>query len=104
MLVGRLVADSGKITTVAEARWLEVKGTDVIIAQGFDAGRHRGSFSGSPGSGMMAVPQTSTPCASKALPGYRGAGLHKSGIPQNSKQGLSGQAEFGLAFSLFRPE
>ncbi len=69
MLVGRLVADSGKITTVAEARWLEVNGTDVIIAQGFDAGRQ-----------------------------------HESGIPQNSKQGLSGQAEFGLAFSLFRPE
>jgi len=40
-------------TTVAEARWLEANGADVIIAQGFDAGGHRGSFSGSPGAGMV---------------------------------------------------
>lgn len=31
-------------TTVAEARWLEVHGVDVIIAQGFEAGGHRGMF------------------------------------------------------------
>ncbi|MPZ41253.1 MAG: DUF561 domain-containing protein [Rhizobiales bacterium] len=31
-------------TTVAEARWLEDHGVDVIIAQGFDAGGHRGMF------------------------------------------------------------
>ena len=36
-------------TTVAEARSLESNGADVIIAQGFDAGGHRGSFSGRPG-------------------------------------------------------
>jgi len=40
-------------TTVAEARSLEANGADVIIAQGFEAGGHRGSFSGSPGSGMV---------------------------------------------------
>jgi nitronate monooxygenase len=40
-------------TTVAEARSLEANGADVIIAQGFDAGGHRGSFSGSPGAGMV---------------------------------------------------
>jgi nitronate monooxygenase len=40
-------------TTVAEARWLEANGADVIIAQGFEAGGHRGSFSGSPGAGMV---------------------------------------------------
>ncbi len=48
-------------TTVAEARWLEANGADVIIAQGFEAGGHRGSFSGSPGAGtvgtMALVPQ-----------------------------------------------
>jgi nitronate monooxygenase len=48
-------------TTVAEARWLEANGADVIIAQGFDAGGHRGNFSGSPGAGMVgtmaSVPQ-----------------------------------------------
>lgn len=31
-------------TTVAEARWLEARGVDVIIAQGREAGGHRGMF------------------------------------------------------------
>jgi nitronate monooxygenase len=31
-------------TTVDEARWLEARGVDVIIAQGFEAGGHRGIF------------------------------------------------------------
>ena len=33
-------------TTVAEARWLEEAGVDAIIAQGFEAGGHRGMFLG----------------------------------------------------------
>jgi nitronate monooxygenase len=40
-------------TTFAEARSLEANGADVIIAQGFEAGGHRGSFTGSPGAGMV---------------------------------------------------
>ncbi|HEX2216550.1 MAG TPA: nitronate monooxygenase [Xanthobacteraceae bacterium] len=31
-------------TTVAEARWLEQRGVDAIIAQGVEAGGHRGNF------------------------------------------------------------
>jgi nitronate monooxygenase len=31
-------------TTVEEARWLEARGVDVIIAQGLEAGGHRGMF------------------------------------------------------------
>ena len=31
-------------TTVAEARWLEDHGVDAVIAQGFEAGGHRGMF------------------------------------------------------------
>jgi nitronate monooxygenase len=31
-------------TTVAEARWLERRGVDAIIAQGWEAGGHRGMF------------------------------------------------------------
>ena len=31
-------------TTVAEARWLDERGADAIIAQGFEAGGHRGLF------------------------------------------------------------
>jgi nitronate monooxygenase len=31
-------------TTVAEARWLEARGVDAVIAQGAEAGGHRGMF------------------------------------------------------------
>src|SRR4051812_9548741 len=34
----------GNATTVAEAIWLEAAGVDVVIAQGFEAGRGRGRF------------------------------------------------------------
>ena len=34
----------GCATTVAEARWLEAKGVDAIVAQGLEAGGHRGNF------------------------------------------------------------
>ncbi len=40
--VGAKVLSSA--TTVAEARWLEAHGCDAIIAQGFEAGGHRGMF------------------------------------------------------------
>lgn len=39
---GCLVLSSA--TTVTEARWLEAQGADVIIAQGVEAGGHRGHF------------------------------------------------------------
>ena len=48
---GCLVLSSA--TTVNEARWLEANGADAVIAQGFEAGGHRGSFSDSPGAGMV---------------------------------------------------
>ncbi len=31
-------------TTAAEARWLEAHGVDAVIAQGYEAGGHRGMF------------------------------------------------------------
>ena len=37
----------GNATTVEEARWLEERGADAIIAQGFEAGGHTGTFLGS---------------------------------------------------------
>lgn len=47
-LLDRVVATGAKIvssaTTVAEARWLEAEGCDAIIAQGAEAGGHRGMF------------------------------------------------------------
>ena len=47
-LLARVRAWGSKIfssaTTVEEARWLEARGVDVIIAQGLEAGGHRGIF------------------------------------------------------------
>ena len=47
-LLSRVRATGAKIlcsaTTVAEARWLAEKGVDAIIAQGAEAGGHRGMF------------------------------------------------------------
>lgn len=47
-LLQRVRAAGAKIvssaTTVDEARWLEARGCDAIIAQGFEAGGHRGMF------------------------------------------------------------
>jgi nitronate monooxygenase len=47
-LVARVRATGAKVlstaTTVAEARWLEDRGCDAVIAQGAEAGGHRGMF------------------------------------------------------------
>jgi nitronate monooxygenase len=47
-LLGRAKALGSKIlssaTTVEEARWLEAHGVDAVIAQGLEAGGHRGNF------------------------------------------------------------
>jgi nitronate monooxygenase len=47
-LVARVKATGAKIlstaTTVEEARWLETEGCDAIVAQGIEAGGHRGMF------------------------------------------------------------
>jgi nitronate monooxygenase len=49
-LVSRVKATGAKVissaTTVREAIWLEERGCDAIIAQGFEAGGHRGIFLG----------------------------------------------------------
>lgn len=47
-LLARVKAWGAKVlssaTTVDEARWLEARGVDAIIAQGLEAGGHRGNF------------------------------------------------------------
>ena len=40
-------------TTVAEARELEARGADAIIAQGYEAGGHRGTFTTNEGAGLI---------------------------------------------------
>lgn len=47
-LLARVRAWGAKVvssaTTVEEARWLEAHGADIVVAQGLDAGGHRGMF------------------------------------------------------------
>lgn len=47
-LLARVKATGARVfssaTTVAEARWLEARGVDAVIAQGVEAGGHRGMF------------------------------------------------------------
>jgi nitronate monooxygenase len=47
-LLGRVKSTGCRIiasaTTVREARWLEERGCDAIVAQGYEAGGHRGMF------------------------------------------------------------
>jgi nitronate monooxygenase len=56
-LVARIRSWGAKIlssaTTVDEARWLEAHGVDAVIAQGLEAGGHRGSFLGDDLSAQM---------------------------------------------------
>jgi nitronate monooxygenase len=47
-------------TTVAEARWLAERGVDAIIAQGYEAGGHRGIFLGTDVLGADLVTQAGT--------------------------------------------
>ena len=48
---GTIVLSSA--TTVAEARELEAQGADAIIAQGYEAGGHRGTFTREEGAGLV---------------------------------------------------
>lgn len=43
----------GTATSVAEAKFLEASGVDAVVAQGFEAGGHRGTFLGSAEQGMI---------------------------------------------------
>jgi len=57
-LVSRVKSIGAKIlssaTTVREAQWLEANGADIIVAQGIEAGGHRGTFlNGSIGNGTL---------------------------------------------------
>ena len=56
-LLARVRATGAKIlssaTTIEEARWLEQRGVDAIIAQGLEAGGHRGHFLASDTRGQL---------------------------------------------------
>ena len=91
-------------TTVAEARWLEAHGADAIIAQGFEAGGHRGMFLTSDLAGqvgtMALVPQV---VDAVKVPVIAAGGIGDArGIAAALALGAAG-AQLGTAY-LFTPE
>jgi nitronate monooxygenase len=86
-------------TTVAEARTLEREGADVIIAQGFEAGGHRGTFTQGNGAGLIGtmalVPQV---VDAVAVPVIAAGGIADGrGIAAAFALGASG-VQIGTAF------
>jgi nitronate monooxygenase len=107
-LVARVKAAGAKViasaTTVREAIWLEERGCDAIIAQGFEAGGHRGVFLGGDAAqqvGTMAlVPQVAD---AVQVPVIAGGGIADGrGIAAALALGASA-VQVGTAY-LFCPE
>jgi nitronate monooxygenase len=104
-LVARVKAWGAKVlssaTTVDEARWLEARGVDAIIAQGYEAGGHRGMFLTDDLStqvGTLAlVPQI---CAATSLPVIAAGGIADArGVAAALALGAAG-VQVGTAFLL----
>lgn len=97
----RIIASA---TTVAEARWLDERGCDAIIAQGSEAGGHRGMFldsdaSSQPGT-LALVPQVAD---AVGVPVIAAGGIADGrGIAAALMLGASG-VQIGTAY-LFTPE
>lgn len=91
-------------TTVEEALWLEANGADVVIAQGYEAGGHRGMFLTSDLStqiGTMAlVPQI---VAAVGIPVVAAGGIATAGGVQAALALGASAVQVGTAF-LFCPE
>jgi nitronate monooxygenase len=86
-------------TTVGEARQLEAEGADAIIAQGFEAGGHRGTFTQGNGAGLIGtmalVPQV---VDAVGVPVIAAGGIADGrGIAAAFALGASG-AQIGTAF------
>jgi nitronate monooxygenase len=91
-------------TTVAEARWLEARGVDAVIAQGVEAGGHRGLFLDTDVAGQVGtfalVPQVAD---AVKVPVIATGGISDSrGIAAALALGAAG-AQIGTAY-LFCPE
>lgn len=103
-LKSRGIAILGTATTVAEARALEAAGVDAIVAQGAEAGAHRGTFLDSFESSM--VPTLELVRASTAavkLPLIASGGLMDGRDIVASLQAGAAAAQLGTAF-LVSPE
>ena len=88
-------------TTVAEARWLAANGVDAIIAQGLEAGGHRGSFltndMTTQSGGLALLPRI---CAEVSIPVIAAGGIASpEGVGAAMALGAAG-VQVGTAFLL----
>ena len=89
----------GTATTVAEARWLEERGADAVIAQGWEAGGHSGRFLGSdPAEALALFPFVPLVADSVSVPVIAAGGIGDArGIAAALTLGASA-AQLGTAY------
>jgi nitronate monooxygenase len=94
----------GTATTVEEARLLQQAGVDGIIAQGAEAGAHRGTFAGSFESSMVPTLElVRAICATVSVPVVASGGLMDGRDIRRALQAGASAAQLGTAF-LASPE
>lgn len=94
----------GTATTVEEARLLEQAGVDGIIAQGAEAGAHRGTFAGPFEAAMVPTLQlVRDTCAAVSVPVNAAGGLMDGRDIRRALQAGAAAAQLGTAF-LASPE
>jgi nitronate monooxygenase len=74
-LQARGILLAGTATTVAEAQRLQAAGIDVIVAQGWEAGGHRGCFDGSSAPGLRTLDLLQRVLAAVDLPVLAAGGI-----------------------------
>ena len=98
----RGIAVAGTATTAEEAAFLESAGVDAVVAQGAEAGGHRGTFLGSFEDGLVPLDELLA-SIEVAVPVLAAGGIvDGAGIRRALELGASG-AQLGTAF-LFTPE
>jgi nitronate monooxygenase len=101
-LQARGIAVAGTATTAEEAAFLESAGVDAVVAQGVEAGGHRGTFLGTMEDGLVALVELLA-SIDVAVPVVAAGGIvDGAGIRRVLELGASG-AQLGTAF-LFTPE
>ena len=98
----RGIAVAGTATTAEEAAFLESAGVDAVVAQGVEAGGHRGTFLGPMEDGLVPLAELLA-SIDVAVPVVAAGGIvDGAGIRRALELGASG-AQLGTAF-LFTPE